>query len=218
MKLLVCNGSPRGVSSNTTLLLGYFLAGFGATPGNCQELFQLNTESGRRDAVAAFAGADAVLIAFPLYTDAMPGIVKEFMEELALYKGKAANPALVFLVQSGFPEGSHTRYLVPYLEKFAGRLGCPYLGTIRRGGVEGIRSQPEFVNRKLFRRLNVLGRGFGATGKLDNKLLATLAGSDQLSKLALLAVNRISELMFWNPQLKRNGAFEHRFARPYEPK
>jgi len=217
MKLLVCNGSPRGVSSNTTLLLGHFLAGFTATPGNSHELFQLNTESGRKDAVAAFDSVDAVLIAFPLYTDAMPGIVKQFMEDLAPYKGKAGNPALMFMIQSGFPEGSHTRHLVPYLKKFAGRLGCPYRGTIRKGGVEGIRSQPEFVNRTLFRQLSTLGRGFGETGSLDSDLLNTLTGSDRCSKLALLAMNWISELMFWNLQLKRNGAFEHRFARPYAP-
>jgi multimeric flavodoxin WrbA len=126
MKLLVCNGSPRGVASNTTLLLGHFLAGFWASSGNSHELFQLNADSGRRDALAAFGSADAVLIAFPLYTDAMPGIVKEFMEELALYKGKGGNPALMFMVQSGFPEGSHTRHLVPYLEKFGNdqKGGC----------------------------------------------------------------------------------------------
>jgi hypothetical protein len=70
----------------------------------------------------------------------------------------------------------------------------------------------------LFRQLNTLGRGFGEAGTLDRNLLDALTGSDRLSKLALLAVHRISELMFWNPLLKRNGAFEHRYAQPYAPK
>jgi hypothetical protein len=215
VKLTVVNGSPRGKGSNTTILLDHFLAGFAELPGNTHETIYLIRESGRREAVAAFAAAEAVLLAFPLYTDAMPGIVKEFIEGLAAYRGRERNPKLLFLVQSGFPEASHTGPIIPYLAKLAARLGCPYGGTIRKGGVEGIQSQPEFMTRSLFNGFCRLGQGFGATGGLDEELLRTMAGRERLPRLSLIAANKISEFLYWNPQLRKNGAFERRFARPY---
>jgi hypothetical protein len=215
VKLTVVNGSPRGKGSNTTILLDHFLAGFAETPGNAHEAIYLIQESGRREAVAAFAAAEVVLLAFPLYTDAMPGIVKEFIESLAVYKGREGNAKLLFLVQSGFPEGSHTGQIIPYLAKLAARLGSPYGGTIRKGGVEGIQSQPEFMTRSLFNGFRRLGQGFGATSRLDEGLLRAMAGRERLPKLALVAASKISELLYWNPQLRKNGVFEQRFARPY---
>ena len=89
--------------------------------------------------VQAFAGAECVLLGFPLYTDAMPGMVKHFIEALEPLAGRKDNPSLGFLVQSGFPEGLHSRYVERYLEKLAERLGCPYLGTIVKGNGEGVR-------------------------------------------------------------------------------
>jgi hypothetical protein len=215
VKLTVVNGSPRGKGSNTTILLDHFLAGFAETPGNIHETIFLIRESERREAVAAFAAAEALLLAFPLYTDAMPGIVKDFIEGLAAYKGREGNPKLLFLVQSGFPEGSHTGPITPYLAKLAARLGCSYRGTIRKGGVEGVQSQPEFMTRSLFNGFRRLGQGFGATGGLDEELLRTMAGRERIPKLALVAASKISELLYWNPQLRKNGVFEQRFARPY---
>ena len=43
---------------------------------------------------------------------------------------REGNPPVGFVVQSGFPEGLHSRYVERYLEKLAARLGSPYLGTI----------------------------------------------------------------------------------------
>jgi len=85
------------------------------------------------EAADCFEGSDAILLGFPLYADALPGFVKELVERWECYKGRNDNPILIFLVQSGFPEGSHTLNLVPYLEKLSRRLGCDYRGTIRKG-------------------------------------------------------------------------------------
>ncbi len=220
MKLTVFNGSPRGRTSNTGILLKHFLLGWEETPGNSVEIFFLNTESDRQSARVAFGKAAAgsgklVLLAFPLYTDAMPGIVKEFIEMLAEYKGRPGNPAIAFMIHSGFGEGSHTKYLPLYLEKLCRRLGSEYLGTIRKGGTEGIRTQPAFLSGPIFALLKELGTGFGKTLKLDEALLKTLAGRDRAKHLELYLTERLAEHLFWNPQLKKNNAFETRLARPY---
>ena len=57
--------------------------------------------------VEAFARPNAPVIGFPLYTDAMPAVVKYFIEALEPLVGRRDNPPIGFLVQSGFPEGLH---------------------------------------------------------------------------------------------------------------
>jgi hypothetical protein len=90
----------------------------------------------------------------------MPGIVKAFMDELGAFKGRAGNPLIGYLVQSGFPEGAHSRFVERYLEKLAARLSSLYLGTFVRGGAEGTRLMPEKMNRKLFDTQRGLGSSF----------------------------------------------------------
>ncbi len=90
----------------------------------------------------------------------MPGIVKAFIESLAPFKDRPDNPPLGFLVQSGFPEAAHSRFVERYLQKLAQRLGSPYLGTIVKGGAEGTRIMPENMTHDLFAALEQLGRGF----------------------------------------------------------
>jgi hypothetical protein len=70
--------------------------------------------------VQAFTEAETVLIAHPLYTDAMPVIVKDFIEQLKPFVGRESNPTLGFILQSGFVEAAHSRYVVRYWQKFPG--------------------------------------------------------------------------------------------------
>jgi len=219
MKLVVFNGSPRGEKSNTRLLLERFLAGFGRTAGNEAEVHYLNRVRGQEAFREAFAAADAALLAFPLYTDAMPGLVKEFIETLAPLCGRQGNPALGFVVQSGFPEAAHSRAVERYCEKLTRRLGCRYLGTAVKGGVEGIQIMPPNMTRTLFASFEALGEAFGRTGTLEAGLVRRLAGRERLP-LAMRLLYRLLGLtglvnFYWNRQLKANGAWERRFARPY---
>ena len=216
MKLTVFNGSPRGKGSNTATLLEHFLAGFTTTAGNSFEVAYL-VQSGKNDDFARlFREADHVLLAFPLYTDAMPALVKTFIESLAPLCGQPGNPDLGFIVQSGFPEPNHSRYVARYLEKLAARLNCRYTGTVIRGGVEGIRITPPWMNQKLFKAFFALGRIFGETGKFDERILHQLARPEQLSNLYFKFFKFVGESLYWNKLLKANGAFERRFDRPYE--
>ena len=89
-----------------------------------------------------FSEAEFIWVGFPLYTDAMPGMVKAFFEALEPLRGRDNNPPIGFLVQSGFPEALHSRYVVRYLENFAARMNAPYVGTIVIGCGDGIRMMP----------------------------------------------------------------------------
>jgi multimeric flavodoxin WrbA len=116
MQLLVFNGSPRGKRSNTGVLVGHFINGFMETPGNTYVIVHLNRINKQDEFVEMFREADHVLLAFPLYTNAMPAMVKTFIESLEPVCGLNDNKAIGFIVQSGFGEAIHSRYVERYLE------------------------------------------------------------------------------------------------------
>ena len=120
-------------------MLEQVVKGFTANGQRTAETFHLVRQNALDSYRDAFASAEAVLLGFPLYTDAMPAIVKAFIEALSPLRGREDNPPVGFLVQSGFPEAVHSRHLERYLAKLAGRLGSSYLGTIVKGGGEGTR-------------------------------------------------------------------------------
>jgi hypothetical protein len=149
----------------------------------------------------------------------MPGIVKAFIERLESLAGRAGNPSIAFLVQSGFPESMHSRHIERYLEKLAARLGSNYVGSIIKGGCEGVRMMPEQMNRKLFDRLFEIGNSIAKTGYIDTSKLTELAEPERYPAVLIpifkaLALTPLLNF-YWNSQLKQNGVYEQRFARPY---
>jgi hypothetical protein len=215
MKLTVFNGSPRGKSSNTSVFMEHFLNGFMTTEGNTYEIAYLKDVTDRDTFVRLFREAEHVMLASPLYTDAMPAAVKDFIESLEPLCHRENNPDIGFMVQSGLPEPEHSRYLERYYVKLAKRLGCRYKGTVIRGGGEGIRGTPELMNRKLFKTFYKLGEAFGKTGEFDKKIVANLAKPERYSKLKFWIMRTMCHKMYWNPMLKKNNAYEKRFDRPY---
>lgn len=220
MKISIFNGSPRIKTSNTKILLEKFTEGFMETPGNSFEVSYLCANDNNPAAnIKSYKESEAVIIAFPLYADAMPAKVKMFLESLKEFKGKKNNPPMGFIVQSGFPEGIHSAYVEKYLKKFCVRLGCLYLGTIIKGGVEGIQIMPPSMTKKLFADFKELGKIFGKTEYLDKAIITKMKLPYRLNPILfpLLWLVKATGLgdFYWNNWLKRNKAFEKRFDRPY---
>lgn len=219
MELTVFNGSPRGKRSNTKVLLEHFINGFMTTDGNTYELAYLNRVKDSDKFIKSFQEAEQVLLAFPLYTDAMPAMVKTFIESLEPFCRGEGNPAIGFIVHSGFPEAIQSRYVERYLEKLTRRLGCKYTGTVIKGGTEGIRIQPLLMTRKLFKSFYELGKTFGKTGEFDKQIVLKLAKPESLTKFRLWTFRLLSKIgltnFYWDSQLKKNNAYEKRFAKPY---
>jgi len=217
MKLTVLNGSPRGEKSNTAILLGHFAEGFLETPGNTIDtVFTIKDRPGFEKSLKAFREAERILLAFPLYVDAMPGSVKDFIEALAPLKGTRPDLALMYLVQNGFPETSHNRPVARYLEKLTGRLGCRFGGAILKGGCEGLDVQPPFLVDKVFRLFREIGMDFGRTGILNEALLAKLARPEHLTPENIAQVIPMVNSFLWDALMEKNGAKEKSFARPYK--
>lgn len=218
-QLTIFNGSPRGAKGNTPVMLAQVAKGFAAAGGTVTETYHLVRQNDLDLYRDAFAAAEAVLVGFPLYTDAMPGIVKTFIEALEPLRGRSSNPALGFVMQSGFPESTHMRHVERYLAKLAARLGSPYLGALIKGGGEGIRLMTDTMNRKLFDQLIALGRGLRETGQFAPDAVQKLAKPERYPTYLMPVFKVLVKLpalsMYWNNQLKANGVYEQRFAQSF---
>jgi NAD(P)H-dependent FMN reductase len=219
VKLIIFNGSPRGKGSNTRVLLEQFTRGFSENSANSFEIFYLNRIQDHPKLVEQFSTAELVFLAFPLYTDSVPGLVKAFIEALAPLAGRQNNPALAFLVQSGFPEAHHSRFVEKYLKKLAARLGSRYCGTLVKGGIEGIQIKSEWMKRQSLKLFYEAGREFGQSGGFSPELLKKIAKPEKLNRTGLFIFKFLQKLgmmnFYWDSQLKKNQAVEKRFAQPY---
>lgn len=228
MKLTIFNGSPRGKGSNTKILMDHFCKGFNAAAAEmntAENLLKVNVAylvhtDKMEEFLELFEESDKIILAFPLYTDSVPGIVKFFIEQLEPFCGRENNPDMGFVVQSGFPEAVHSRAVEKYLEKLTKRLGCKYLGTVIKGGVEGIQVQPPRMTRKLFDSFYRLGFHFGKTGAFDETIVRELAKWERLPGWVLVLFRILAFTgmanMYWNTQLKKNKVFDKRSSKPYQ--
>ena len=216
MKLAIINGSPRYKNSNSTLLINQFLNGF-PSKSNIALSYLVGTEN-KKKALAYFADSDTVLIIFPLYTDCMPGIVKEFFEAMMGVEN-SLQKKMGFIVQSGFPESIHSVALERYLEKLTKRLGHVYLGTVIKGGVEGIKIMPANMTKKLFSQFEKLGSYFAEFHNFDPQIMKQLRNPYTFSASRIFIFKLISKTgltnYYWDMNLKKNNAFEQRFDKPF---
>lgn len=216
MKLTVFNGSPRGMQSNTKLLLDHFTSGFEKNGGEVVQVDYLIQENQLKKHVQHFKDADIILLAFPLYVDSLPAMAKAFIEEIGNFDGREKQ--IFFLVHSGFPEAVHSEGVIRYLEMLTKRWQMQYLGTILKPGSEGIRMRKDKRNQKLYEQFELLGSNLAKSGELDQQILASLKGHYRFPKLILFIIKIIglTGLMdfYWNKKLKEHKAYEKRFDAP----
>ncbi len=219
MTLAIINGSPRGQQSNSKILTEHFLTGYRSqnTLRNV-EIAYLKGKDQFQESLKVFSQSEQVIIIFPLYTDCMPAMVKEFFEHLPPNTGEKKKD-LGFIVQSGFPEAIHSVYVERYLKKFTQRLGYNYLGTVIKGGVEGIQVMPASMTRKLFANFRSMGEYFALNGSFSETIKAKLQGPLRMSKAQQVGF-KIAGLtglpnFYWNNNLKKHGAYQRRNDKPF---
>lgn len=219
MKLTIFNGSPRGSKGNTHILTNWFKEPLESNEKNNLKVFYLKDRKNHPDMIKEFINSEYILFAFPLYTDAMPGIVKLFIDSLEDQQGKLSNLKIIFMVHSGFPEPAQSRTVEKYLQVLTKKLDAVYLGTIIKGGSEGLKIMPPLMVKKTRKILKELSEDFLKTSKLSTKLLKKLAGPEKMSPFRLFFFKLFSKTgltnFYWNGMLKKNKAFDRRFDAPY---
>jgi hypothetical protein len=80
---------------------------------------------------------------------------------------------------------------------------------------------PDEANKKLWARLRTLGSQLARDGRFGEAELKAVAGVERFSAPAAALVALACKLpiiqFYWNGKLKKNGAWERRFAAPYGP-
>jgi multimeric flavodoxin WrbA len=218
MKLSIFNGSPKLGINNTAILLERFIEGFKETNDNEVEVIRMNYEQAYKDAAMRFEAAEAVLIAFPLYSYAMPAGVKTFIEQLEPLLGRCNGKKVGFLVQYGFIEAIHARALEKYLEHIAKALNCEYVGTIIKGGCDGL-TKSKTGNKKILKGAYEIGKTFGATKEFNKQQLDEYSAPEVQKKqytFLMRIVLKIMNKVYWERAFKKNGVtYESSFAKPY---
>lgn len=222
MKHVLINASPRGTSSNSRVLLEQLAIGIAnesSLSGEAPELEIRDLRKERRfeGLSSALIESDILCIAFPLYADFVPGILKEWLEDLGrdALKGKK----LLWIIHCGFPDSIHLELCERYLIKVTGRLGAQQLGIVKKAGSEGIRLMPAKMNAKLFSSLHEIGKSIATGGKPDPNTIKRLARPRKLGRLTILIMRMVLPLgilnIYWIGRLRAHGAFSRRFDRPY---
>jgi NAD(P)H-dependent FMN reductase len=219
MKLAIFNGSPRGTTGNSALIIDWLTEGMKTRQDIISEVYLLNRLRDHERFVKVLKESDIAIIVFPLYTDAMPGITMAFFERLEDLKGTLNSLKLGFVVHSGFPEACQSRHVEKYLEWLTGYLGAQYLGTAIMGNSEGMKVMPPSMTQGRRSLFAELGRGIALGTSFASALLKKLSGKERLSRSAILGYKLLSLTgltnWYWNSQLKRNKAYDKRFAKPY---
>ena len=223
--LLVLNGSPRGPRSNSMRMLTPVAEGWKHAGAPEPEVLHLARPGDFERAVERFPRADTVLLGMPLYTDAMPALVKLYIETLAPCMKSASQgdmrPALGFLVQSGFEEALHSCPLERYLQKLARRLGSPCAGTIVRGSGWSPQVMSENENRALDTHLRALGEQLARDRRFSEAELRAVAGTERFSPTAAAWLSLAFSLpaaipnSYLDRQMEKNGVWDRRYAAPY---
>ncbi|MCB9645814.1 MAG: flavodoxin family protein [Deltaproteobacteria bacterium] len=92
--------------------------------------------------VEAFMRADLVILASPVYFDALPALVLHGLDALAGAELGPARPALLPIIQCGFPELSHTEVAVSVARHAADLLRLGWAGHLAMGGGGALGGKP----------------------------------------------------------------------------
>lgn len=218
MRLLVLNGSPRGKKSNSRFLMESFLDGYKTINQDYEEVY-LRSESRFEEFRDRLLVSDLAVFVFPLYADSMPSIVLKFMQKLSADGCDLSSIKVLYFVHSGFPEPHQSRSIEKILERMSHKLGFIYTGCLIKGGSEGMQIQPRWVVKKTRQTLEKIGEGFAIDGIPNPILVRQLAGKEKMGMVSKFVMKRIfgKSHPYWDYILKKNGAYEQRFARPCDP-
>lgn len=218
MHLMIVNGSPRVKKfSNTDKIIAAFTKGY-CEDGDTCELYTISDRTEWDAARAAFEKNTEVLIATPLYTENIQGLLLEFLETLPV-KEKAGT-RISFLLQGGFAEGCQLRCGEAFLEKLPSYLGCAYGGTLVKGDNFGIRVAESDDLAKLLKPYEDMGRLFSREHGFDNERARAFTGTERFSLPARLALSVLFKAVApkrFEAEAKKWGCTQQLDARPYAP-
>lgn len=182
--ILIGSARPRGSSTSERLArrLAGALESQGVSVAFCYAVAFVKDGRLAEEALAAMLAADLLIVAAPLYVDALPALAGRALERLA---GELAGPLrhplrqVAGLLNSGFPEACHNRSALRILRLFARQNGLHWAGGLALGGGEILHGQPAavaaLIARRQFRALPQAAAGLAAGGGVPAAAAAAMA-------------------------------------------
>lgn len=138
MKILLINGSPKPGKSSSELVLNFLQEQIGTH----NEYIALKaSQAGTPQAIAEAAeGCHAIVVAFPLYVDALPSHLLQFLENAK--HCFPAGTALYAVANSGFYEGRQNSLALEILKNYCDSTGLHYHGGLGIGAGEMLSVAP----------------------------------------------------------------------------
>jgi multimeric flavodoxin WrbA len=143
--LLIASPKPHGSTSEA--LGSYVLARLEAAGFETKSMHvgtALRADEGAA-LVATVDGADVIVLAAPLYVDAVPAATVRAMERIAGHRQEAVTshrPRLMAIVQCGFPEASQNDTALAIYRRFAEEAGLEWAGGLGIGMGGAISGKP----------------------------------------------------------------------------
>ncbi len=221
MNALVVVGSPKGRAS-ASFALGAALAdrlrarGAAVSDRTAYHGFRSAEEAARQ--VDAFDAADLVVLAFPLYVDALPAPLVRLLEMVADRRRSCAAtsaraPRLAVLVQCGFPEARQCDTAVAICRLFAERTGMRWAGALQMGMggrlAGGIANLPG-GGKQIVRALDMAAASLAEDGAIPDEAAALFAKPLVPRWLYTLFGN-----LGWRLQMRKNKTRRPIGFRPY---
>jgi multimeric flavodoxin WrbA len=153
-RALLIVGSPKTKSPSTSGVLGsYFLERLREQGWETESLTLkagLQQEKGKQDLVSSVDRADLLLLAFPLYIDALPFLVTKALEAIAAHRRTTHQglPQQLFVISNnGFPEAHQNTLALAICHRFAVQSGMRWAGGLAMGAGEALSSGQSLTSR-----------------------------------------------------------------------
>lgn len=153
-RALLIVGSPKIKSPSTSGVLGGYLLERLRERGWKTESVTLTAglrqEKGKQDLVSLVDHADLVLLAFPLYIDALPFLVTKALEVIAAYTPavhESPPQRLFVLANNGFPEADQNTLALAICRHFAAQCGMRWEGGLAIGAGEALSSGQSLTSK-----------------------------------------------------------------------
>jgi multimeric flavodoxin WrbA len=154
-RALVIVGSPKTNEPSTSSALGGFLGECLKKRGWATESLtlraSLNRPEGEKELVEAVGRAGLIVLAFPLYVDALPYLVTKALAVIGARRqigGRQSPQRVTAIVNSGFPERFQNSIALAICREFSSKCGFTWAGGLAFGGGGMIGGEPLTKDRR----------------------------------------------------------------------
>lgn len=209
MRIALINGSPKSGKNNSACLLRFFEPLISKE----HELFhyQVNRLPLAESDYSALCQMDALVLAFPLYVDALPSHLLRMLTELEPYMKAERTKEIVLyaIVNNGFFEGVQNRIAVSILQNWCARSGVRFGQAIGQGAGEMLQSVEKVPHgrgpmKNLHEAMERMAANLQSRQTGDTLLL-----SPKFPRIAW----KIAGTLGWNAMAKENGVLKKEIRR-----